>query len=1078
MTDRGDGCEETLRQRAEELLRSRIDRLEECTSEEIRTIVQELQVHKIELELQKEELLLTQQELEKTRRRYTRLYNNAPVGYVVLDKTGLILESNVTFNRMISDHEVQFKKGMPFAELLSNEDAAIFRARFKSFFKHPGGKRMEVQFDKGNSSFFGLLEAAPHQKVAPVEGKGEYDELLVTVTDITERRAAEKQLGDNREYLATTLNSIGDAVITTDSSGRVTAMNPVAQRLTGWAESEAIGKPLPSVFHIVNSRSMEIIENPVEKVLSEGRTKEVADDTLLLARDGAKYQIADSAAPIQKEGEEILGVVLVFRDVTEEYEMDRQIKESRYRLARAQEIAHLGSWELDLHAQTLVWSDEVFRILGCEPGEFVPTYESFLQWVHPDDRALVDEAYRNSIEKVADYYEVEHRIITKSGQVKTVHEKCEHIRNATGEIIRSQGMIHDITQRKQAEESLQKSEYEKRLVLDSTAEMFAYFDLDLRIRWANRAFSNSVGKTFEELIGKHCYQLWYKRSEPCPNCPVIKARDTGKMHKAETMTPDGRYWHMRGYPVFDENNHLVGLIEFTQDITSSTIATRSLAAEKERLAVTLRSIGDGVITTDIEGNVVIMNTVAEELTGWTQEQAYGNPLTTVFSIVHEYTRKPCGNPVEKVLSTGKIIELANHTMLIARDGTERIIADSGAPIKNEQGELLGVVLVFRDMTEKQRLLDTVNRADKLQSLGILAGGIAHDFNNLLGGIFGYLDMAREHSNTGSGKVVTYLDKALGAYKRAKDLTQQLLTFSKGGVPVRSPCDMKDLLSENASFALSGSNIKVRYKFPEDVWLCEVDENQIGQVINNVVLNAQQAMPLGGEIEISLENVTLEKKNADLQAGEYVRIAVADEGIGIQSELLKRIFDPFFTTKQKGNGLGLATSYSIIEKHDGTIEVTSLPGRGTTFYIYLPATPTAVLKKDTQQKIDYRGTGAVLIMDDEEFILDIAGEVLRGMGYETIGATNGEEALLQFDKSGAAVVAAILDLTIPGGMGGKETISRLRKTFPDLPVFASSGYSEDPVMASPEKFGFTDSIRKPYRKKDLEALFSKYLIGKR
>jgi PAS domain S-box-containing protein len=508
-----------------------------------------------------------------------------------------------------------------------------------------------------------------------------------------------------------------------------------------------------------------------------------------------------------------------------------------------------------------------------------------------------------------------------------------------------------------------------------------------------------------------------------------------------------------------------------------SITLQAVASEKERLAVTLRSIGDGVITTDTLGNIVIVNKVAERLCGWNQDEAQGKPITSVFIIINENTRKPYENPIEKVISTGLCVESTNDTLLISREENERIIAYSSAPIKDNVGKTIGAVLVFRDITEKQKMIDNMQRIDKLDSIGVLAGGIAHDFNNLLGGIFAYMEMAREES-AADKTVSKYLDKALSVFERAKDLTQQLLTFSKGGAPKRKTGQLGPLVKENAAFVLSGSNIRCDFNIAQDLRLCDFDENQIGQVIDNVIINAQQAMPVGGTITVSVNNISIiDGENPALKGGNYVEVSIADTGIGIPHDLLKRIFDPFFTTKQKGNGLGLATCFSIVQKHEGCIEVESVLGKGSVFHIFLPASQKGTLQNSTQSHSQHRGTGSILVMDDEDFMREIVGEMLTTMGYTLIKAKEGEEALrlcAEARKNGKPLIGALFDLTVPGGMGGKEAIVELRKDFPDLPVFASSGFSEDPIMARPAEFGFTDSIRKPFKKGDLAEMLNKHL----
>jgi signal transduction histidine kinase/CheY-like chemotaxis protein len=382
-----------------------------------------------------------------------------------------------------------------------------------------------------------------------------------------------------------------------------------------------------------------------------------------------------------------------------------------------------------------------------------------------------------------------------------------------------------------------------------------------------------------------------------------------------------------------------------------------------------------------------------------------------------------------------------------------------------------------DMTEKQKLLETAQRADKLDSLGVLAGGIAHDFNNLLSGLFGYIDLARMNL-TQDPETREYLDKAFGVFSRAKDLTQQLLTFSKGGVPVKKTGLLGPRIKESATFALSGSKVGCDFNIAQDLFPCDFDENQMGQVIDNIVINAQQAMPTGGKITISACNIAVKDgEHPELKSGRYVKISIADTGTGIQPKLLKRIFDPFFTTKQKGNGLGLATCYSIMQKHEGCIEVESELDKGSTFFLFLPASNLDTIPMGVQKASHHKGSGTIVIMDDHDFIRDLAGQMLKAMGYTVLHAKGGQETLRIFSDALEAktpISCAILDLTIPGGMGGKEAIMELRKNYPDLPIFASSGYSDDPVLATPHDYGFTDSIKKPYLKDELAKLLEKYL----
>ncbi len=646
-------------------------------------------------------------------------------------------------------------------------------------------------------------------------------------------------------------------------------------------------------------------------------------------------------------------------------------------------------------------------------------------------------------------------------------------------------VFEDITERKRTAERIRESEERFRRIFEDGMYGMAIVDKSFSFVQANSAFCSMTGYSEAELQACTFSEITHPdhRSEDMEN--VRKVLDnTLPFYKTEK-----RYLRKDGETIWgsaiitclrDSNGDFQYFMAMIDNITDRKKAEDALVAEKERLLVTLRSIGDAVIATDVNGRIVLMNKIAEELTGWPLAEARGKLLTEVFVIINELTRQQCENPVDKVLKTGTIVTLANHTVLLSRDGRELVIADSGAPIRDRESATIGVVLVFRDNTEKQKTREALQKAQQLESLGVLAGGIAHDFNNLLGGLFGYMDLARE-SIPEHEAVAAYIDKAFSVFARAKDLTTQLLTFAKGGAPARKVTALGPLLRDTIGFALSGSSIRTEFSLQPDLWPSSIDNHQISQVIDNLIINARDAMPRGGVITIAAENIP---ENGALPPvltpGSYIRISISDQGTGIPPEHLEHIFDPFFTTKQKGSGLGLAVSYSIISRHSGTIEVKSVLGSGTTFKVFLPAsnerTAPVSIAADTRQT-EHHGGGTVLIMDDEVYIRDITASMLQAIGYDCLKAASGEEAIELFTErldAGKKIKIALLDLTIPGGMGGKETIKALRKIDKECLIVASSGYSDDPIIAHPEEYGFTGSLRKPYRRSELVELFNKIL----
>ena len=518
-------------------------------------------------------------------------------------------------------------------------------------------------------------------------------------------------------------------------------------------------------------------------------------------------------------------------------------------------------------------------------------------------------------------------------------------------------------------------------------------------------------------------------------------------------------------------------------LQSLQLAYQAIYLEREKTHITLRSIGDGVIATDNNGKVLLINRVAEQLTGWHEKEALGRPLSEIFNIINEQTGEPCRSPVEEVLDTMDVTELASHTLLVTRSGREIIIADSAAPILGEKEEIVGVVLVFRDETEKKRAREEILKAHKLESLGTLAGGIAHDFNNLLTGIIGNISLAKLRLDE-DHDAITYLINALNASDKAQGLTQQLLTFSKGGAPVTKPGSIGDLIQETSTFITSGTNVKFRFELEDGLWPVEMDKGQMSQVLNNLIINAQQAMPSGGIIQVRAKNITLtNEESIPLPAGRYVRVKVKDGGVGIGQGELKSIFTPYYSTKQKGHGLGLAVSYSIIMKHQGHITAASKVGYGTTVTFWLPASEKQQLfVSDGAGKTAYTGLAGkrILIMDDEDYIRTLCQQMLARLGCEVQCVSNGEEAVAAFkrhNEEGQPFDVVLLDLTIPAGMGGQEAIQEIAQIDPDVTAVVFSGYATDPIMAEHEEHGFSGVLPKPFDIEKLTAVLNEVLSSK-
>jgi PAS domain S-box-containing protein len=520
----------------------------------------------------------------------------------------------------------------------------------------------------------------------------------------------------------------------------------------------------------------------------------------------------------------------------------------------------------------------------------------------------------------------------------------------------------------------------------------------------------------------------------------------------------------------------------TKEIGDRIQAEEALAAEKDRLAVTLRSIGDGVITTDTSGRVELVNAEAERLTGWTQDGANGKPLTEVFRIVDSKTGRVLRDISRNVLRTGRMVSPRSDSItLVSREGSERFIAHGASPIFSKSGKIVGTVLVFQDITDRKRMEDELLKAQKMESLGLLAGGIAHDFNNFLAAVLLKSQMGLRVLDQGRNPA-QYLRSIEDVASEACEVTQQLLTFAKGGAPIKKAASIRNLLLEARKFSLRSTDVRFNFDVSEDLWDAEFDRGQMNQVINNLVVNGEQAMPGGGTLLIRAHNHQVDEfdQEFELSAGNYIRISVQDEGVGISAENLARVFEPYFTTKPDGHGLGLAGVYSIINRHGGRISVKSEVGKGTTFSFCLPAAAeSAATEPEETAAALIRGSGRILVMDDDPLLQECAGELLQELGYDVVVVADGLEALNVYKQEAhhnRPFNAVILDLLVREGMGGKDTMRMLREFDPDVKAIVSSGYSSDTVMANPEKHGFSAVLNKPFTMEKLASVLDQATEG--
>ncbi len=631
-------------------------------------------------------------------------------------------------------------------------------------------------------------------------------------------------------------------------------------------------------------------------------------------------------------------------------------------------------------------------------------------------------------------------------------------------------VCRDITERKQAREELAGQKAMLQQILDTASVAIFLVDKAGRITQANRRMAEMFGRSMEELAGSEYVSLVHpsERETGRKNMLALLASEISSVDlERHYWRRDGtEFWgHLAGRRFYDVHGNELGLIGVISDITERKRAEDALKESKRSLE-TLMSNLPGMAyrcRNDRDWTMEYVNEGALELTGYQQADLVGNAKIAYNDLIHPDDQEAVWEAVQKAVGSRDKYTL-NYRIRTA-DGTEKWVWEQGQGVFSEAGDLLALEGFITDITERQLLEEERLKTQKLESIGTLAGGIAHDFNNLLQGIFGYISMAKLTLDQ-KEKSLAMLEQAEKALHQSVNLTSQLLTFSKGGKPVKKTVDLRAVIENAVKFALSGSRIDYDLSFEADLSAVEADEGQIGRVVQNIVLNAEQAMPLGGRIEIAARNVPATRAaGLPLSAPDgLVEIVVRDRGTGIPPGHLPRIFDPYFTTKERRSGLGLATSYSIVKNHDGLIDVRSEVGKGSIFTIYLPAVEAERTEVQALPVASAGRRGRVLVMDDEEIVRMVAGELIRSLGHEAEFAEHGDAAIEKYKQAkaeGRPFDVVILDLTIRGGKGGEETLRELLEIDPGVKAVVSSGYSDDEVVATYRQHGFRFFLKKPY-----------------
>lgn len=612
-------------------------------------------------------------------------------------------------------------------------------------------------------------------------------------------------------------------------------------------------------------------------------------------------------------------------------------------------------------------------------------------------------------------------------------------------------------------------------IVNTIREPLLVLNQDLNVVIVNRSFYEFFKVKPEETVGRLIYDLGNKQWD-IPELRELLEKIIPQQTSFDNYEVEHDFDTI-GRRIILLNARLIvraigkeGIILLAmEDLTERKLLEDLLADSEERFRRLFETANDGILLLEkSELKIRFANPAITEILGYSNEELIGKGFKNI----------------------GFADNIGNFQEVMQTLNKDGIIHYKDAPIQKKTGQVVDTDIYMvnkasliqcniRNTTERKKLVEDLSTAQKLEAVGILAGGIAHDFNNILTAIIGNISLATMEVRP-EDKISHLLSEAENASIRAQTLTRQLLTFAKGGTPVKETASIKDILKSSSSFMLHGSKSDCEFSVADDLWLAEVDLGQINQVINNLIINANQAMTEGGIIQVAAENLIIENRHGlPVKAGKYIRITIKDQGVGIAKDHLLKLFDPYFTTKQEGSGLGLATTYSIIKKHGGHISVESQLGVGTTFHVYLPASDKIVAEKEEVKLI--KGQGRILVMDDEVSVQKLVGRMLKNLGYESEFAKDGAETIQMVKEAKEAEKpydAVILDLTIPGKMGGKEAIKKLLEIDPELKAIVFSGYSNNPILANFEEYGFKGMMPKPFELRTLGKVLHEVLTGEK
>ncbi len=889
-----------------------------------------------------------------------------------------------------------------------------------------------------------------------------------------DRQCSEDALKESERKYRLLAENIEDIIWTLNAElTHYTYISPSVERL-GYSPDECMLKPFGA---FVGPQYQMLIRNYVSDRLQKER-EDKCDNTVerweleILKKNNTTIHVESIIRPLRNENGLFQGLLGVTREITERKKAEEAINNSHKLLQTIINTAPARIFFKDLELRYMGCNIAFAKDAGFEsPEDLIGKDDYQMAWKEQTELYRADD--RRVIENGVPKLSYDEQQTTPDGKIIWLRTSKVPLRNEANEIIGVLGMYEDITERKRSEDTLRLRESYLSAIIENQPGLLWLKDTEGRFLSVNAEFARSCGLANQELlVGKTDFDVWpqeladrYHRDDE----KILKSGVPLITEEPIAVKGEIAWFETFKTPVFDNQGTVIGTTGYAHDITTRKMAEYELRESEDKFRLTFDSSPDSININRLDDGLYIDTSEGfTRITGYTRDEVIGKTSLELNIWKNPADRKKM---IQEMQEKGFCENL--EAQFRRKDGTflhglmsAKVIYLKGVP---------HLISITRDITERKIHEKEQLKIEKLESLGVLAGGIAHDFNNILTGVMGNISFAKVYIDS-AHKSYKPLTEAEKATKRAGELSHQLLTFARGGEPIKKVVSLQNLVHEALSFILHGSNVKGTVDIPDSIHAIEADEGQISQVFQNIIINAAQAMPGGGILTVSARNEELSKNNVlSLLSGPYVRLTIVDQGQGISDEILKKIFDPYFTTKSTGIGLGLSSVHSIVSRHNGHIGVSSALGKGTIFTIHFPSLgkANAEYQVNVTDRVpgEHKG-GSVLVMDDDEMIRNLTSSILTHLGCQVTLCSRGEEAIELYKKaieSGFPFSMAIMDLTIPGGLGGKETAEQIRSFHPEARLIVSSGYSNDPIMSNYSEYGFIGAIAKPYNIHEFEKL---------